>query len=82
MPVPRITLTIHIGYHDVFSGIGCFKGMFPLQVKEGTKLPGLNLVMAYALEEPSQERTRTPTRKQIFVPLGVMKQVQQLHIGT
>ena len=33
-----ITSRIHDEFNDLFSGIGCFEGMFLLQVKEGSHL--------------------------------------------
>ena len=34
----KIAMEMHNDYNDVLSGIGCFKGTFPFQIKEGTKL--------------------------------------------
>ena len=33
----KITKELHDTYSDAISGIGCFKGTFSLQVKEGTE---------------------------------------------
>ena len=47
------TQTIHNEYSNVFTGIGCFKGTFSLQVKEDkTPCQVLPRPVVYALQEP------------------------------
>ena len=47
---------VHDEFHDVFNGIGCFKGTFSLQIKPDSKpyqAPPSHV--AYALQKPLQE---------------------------
>ena len=63
-----ITLRIH----SKFSGIGCFEGIFKLQVRKGScpyQAPPRRL--AYALQEPLKEELNRLHKQQIIVPLGV-----------
>ena len=44
---------LHGKYSDAFSGIGCFKGTFSLQVKEGvTSYQALPMHMTYTFQKP------------------------------
>ena len=54
-----MTQKIHNIYSDVFNGIGCFKGMFSLQLKPDSKpyqVPPRHVV--YALQKPFKEELK------------------------
>ena len=46
------TLKIHDEYSDVFTGIGCFKGTFSLQVKDDVKAYQVQLRHIAVQESP------------------------------
>ena len=58
------TQKMHSEYSKVFTGIGCFKGTFSLQVKDNTKpCQVLPRYIAYTLEEPFKKRNEKTTEK-------------------
>ena len=67
-----ITNRLHNEFNDLFSGIGCFKGMFSLQVKEGSHPDQAPLKrVAYALQKPLKEELSWLQKQQIMAQLGV-----------
>ena len=66
-----ITNRIHSECNDLFSGIGCFEGTFPLQVKEGSHpYQTTPRRVGYALQKPLKEELEWLQKKQIIVALG------------
>ena len=68
----EVTKGKHDDDSDVFPGIGCFKGIFSLQVKmvQNHTKP-LSLHMAYALQELYMKDLEYLQHQQIIVTLGV-----------
>ena len=69
-----MTQKIHNTYNDVFNGIGCFQGIFLLQLKPDSKpyqAPPRH--MAYALQKPFKEELEWLQEMDIIAPLGVDK---------
>ena len=63
---------IHTRFGDVFNGIGCFEGIFSLQLKLDSKpyqAPPRHV--AYVLQEPFKEELRCLQEMDIIMPLGV-----------
>ena len=61
-------------FDDVFNGIGCFKGTFPLQLKPDSKpYQALPRCMAYTLQKPFQEELERLQKQDIIFPIGVDK---------
>ena len=59
-------------FEDVLNGIGCFDGMFSLQVKSGSKPYQVPLRhMAYALQKPFKEELERLQQQDIIKPLGL-----------
>ena len=70
----EITLKMHNGYSDVFTGICCFKGTFYLQVRADAKpyqTPTRSL--AYALKGTFKTEMKRLQEQEILAPLGVDK---------
>ena len=71
-PSKAITKRIHNEFNYLFSGIGCFRGIFSFQVKDGSHLyqaPPRRI--AYALQKPLKEELEQLQKQQIIAPLGV-----------
>ena len=63
---------IHTRFHNVFNGIGCFKGTFSLQLKPDSKpyqAPPRHV--AYMLQEPFKEELRYLQEMDIIMVLGI-----------
>ena len=63
---------IHDTFGDVFNGIGCFKGIFSLQLKPDSKpyqVPPWHVI--YALQKPFKEGLECLQKMEIITPLGV-----------
>ena len=55
----KIAQMMHNGYSNIFTRMGCFKGMFSLQMKEDAKpYQLLSSYVAYALKEPFKKEAR------------------------
>ena len=68
----EMTQKIHNRFGDVFNGIGCFKGIFLLQLKPDSKpyqAPPRHV--AYALQKPFKEELERLQKMDIITPLGV-----------
>ena len=64
-----ITQNSHSKLSDVFTGIGCFEGLFELRKREGScPYQAPPRTVAYALQQPLKERLQ---KQQIIVPLDV-----------
>ena len=67
-------LKIHVEFSDVFTGIGCFKGTFSLQVKDDMKpyqMPPR--CITYVLQEPFKKELERLQEHEIHAPLGMDK---------
>ena len=67
-----MTQKIHNTYGNVFNGIGCFEGMFSLQLKPNSKpyqVPPKHV--AYALQKPFKEELKRLQELDIIAPLRV-----------
>ena len=61
-----------MGFKDVFTGIGCFDGLFSLQLKANSKpyqAPPRNVT--YALSQPFKEGLEQLQQQDIITSLGV-----------
>ena len=68
----KIIKQLQRGFEDLFSGIGCFDGMFSLQVKPDNKLyqePPRHI--AYALQKLFKEELERHQQQDIMTPLGI-----------
>ena len=63
-----MTKRIHDRFSNVFNGIGCFEGMFSLQLKPNSKPPRH---VAYVLQKPFKEELECLQKMDIITPLGV-----------
>ena len=60
-----------------FDGIGCFKGIFSLQLKPDSKTYQVPLrCVAYALQKPFKEELDWLQRMDIITPLGIDKTME------
>ena len=68
----KLTQGIHKVFGNVFNGIGCFKGIFSLQLKPDSKpyLAPPRLV-TYVLQKPFKEELDPLQKMDIITPLGV-----------
>ena len=65
-------MRIHNDFSGIFTGIGCFKGMFKLQVREGSHLhQALPRKVTNALQEPLQEELDKLQKQEIIVLLDI-----------
>ena len=63
---------IHMRFGNVFNGIGCFKGIFSLQLKPDSKpYQAPPRCVAYTLQKPFKEELRCVQDMDIITPLGV-----------
>ena len=63
---------MHDEYKDIFTGNGCFKGTFSLQVKDDAKPYQLPLRhIAHPLQEPFKKEPDRLQKHQILAPLKV-----------
>ena len=63
---------IHNEFSDIFTGIGCFEGIFKLRVKEGScPYQALPRRVAHTLQWPLEEELDPLQKQQITVPLDV-----------
>ena len=72
-----ITTRIHNEFNELFSSIGCFEGMFSLQVAECSfpyQTPPRRVV--YASQKPMKGELQWHKRQEITVPLGTDKTSQ------
>ena len=68
---------IHDKFGDVFNGIGCFEGMFSLQLKPDSipyQEPPRHV--AYAQQKPFKEELECLQKMDIITPLGVDKMAE------
>ena len=66
------TQQIHKDFDDMFNGIGCFEGIFSLQLKSDSKpYQTPPRCMTYALQKPFQEELERLQKLDIIAPLGV-----------
>ena len=74
----EFTQWIHKDFDDVFNNIGCFEGIFSLQLKPDSKpYQALLRCMAYALQRPFQEELERLQKLDIIAPLGIDKTPQR-----
>ena len=67
----KLTEAIHHYFKDMFSDIGCLKGTFLLQVKEGSKVYKTPpRCVTYALQQPFKEELECQQKQQIIIPLA------------
>ena len=67
-----IIQNIHSKFSDVFTGIGCFKGTFKLQVRGGSHTYQASpRRAAYVLQESLMEELKWLEKQQVIVPLDV-----------
>ena len=67
----KMTQKIHNRFGNIFNGIGCFKGMFSLQLRPNSKpyqAPPRHV--AYALQKPFKEELDHLQKMDIITPLG------------
>ena len=69
-PGAEFTKVIHDKFKDDFTDIGCFKGMFSLQIKEGAKLYKVSpQCVAYVLQKLFKDKVdRLKKRANYFTP--------------
>ena len=68
----KITKQLKRDFEDVFSEIGCFDGMFSLQVNPETILYQVPLrLVVYELQKPFKEELEWLQQQDIITPLGV-----------
>ena len=73
----EFTQQLHKDFEDVSNGIGCFDGIFPLQLKLDSKpyqVPPRH--MAYTLQKPFQKELKRLQKQDIIAPLGINKTVK------
>ena len=73
----KMTQKIHDRFGDVFNGIGCFEGMFSLQLKPDSKpyqAPPRHV--AYALQKPFKGELEQLQKMDIITPLGIDKMAE------
>ena len=64
--------SMQCAFNDVFTEIGCFKGTFSLQVKEGARSYQAPLSHAvYMLQKPFKDDVKRSQKQQVIVPLGM-----------
>ena len=64
-------------FEDVFTCIGCFDGMFSLQVKpDNQPYQATQRHIAYALQKPFKEELERLPQQDIMKPLGIDKIVE------
>ena len=64
-----MTKKVHDKFHDVFTGIGCFKGTFSLQLKPDSKpYQAPPRCVAYVLQKPLQEELERLQQLDIIAP--------------
>ena len=67
-----ITNRIDYEFNDLLPGVGCFEGMFSLQVKEGSHpYQASPRRVAYAMWKPLKEELEWLHKQKIIVLLGV-----------
>ena len=67
-----MTKKVHEEFHDMFNGIGCFKGTFSLQLKPDSKpYQAPPRCVVYALQKPLQEELEQLQQLDIISPLGI-----------
>ena len=72
-----MTQNIHNKYANVFNGIGCFEGMFSVQLKPDSKpYQAPPRCMAYVLQKPFKEELKWLQELDIITPLGVDKMAE------
>ena len=63
---------IHNRFGNIFNGIGCFEGMFSLQLKPDSKPYQVHpRHVAYVLQKPFKEELEQLQKMDIITPLGV-----------
>ena len=68
----RMTQGIHNRFGNIFNGIGCFEGMFSLQLKPNSKpYQAPPRCVAYALQKPFNEELECLQKMDLLTPLGV-----------
>ena len=74
-------MKIHNEFSDNFTSIGCFKGTFKLQVREGSHpYQALPRRVAYALQEQLWEELDRLQKHQIIVPLDTDETLEWCNI--
>ena len=71
---------IHIEFSDVSSGIGCFGGIFSLQIKDDSWPYQAPRRVVFVLQEPLKEELERLQKQQIIVPLGMDETLEWCNI--
>ena len=73
----ELTQKIHSLFDNVFNGIGCFKGTFPLQLRPDSKPYQVPLRwVAYPLQKPFKDELDWLQKLDVIIPLGIDETVE------
>ena len=68
----KLTKKLYKEFHDMFTGVACFKGIFLLQIKEGAKpYETPPRCIKYTLQTPFRKEMECQHEQEMKVPLGV-----------